>query len=490
MVGNLRSMPLANGAVFAGYRIIRLLGSGGMGEVYLVQHPRLPRKDALKVLPEEMTADSDFRDRFNREADLAARLFHSHIVGVHDRGEFEGRLWISMDYVEGTDAAQLMRDRYPAGMPVEEVFTTVTAVASALDYAHQRGLLHRDVKPANILLTRPDEEGERRILLADFGIARQLGDISGLTATNLTVGTVAYAAPEQLMGADIDGRADQYALAATAFHLLTGAPPYQHSNPVAVISQHLTAPLPKLSDHRPDLASLDEAMSTALSKNPDERFARCRQFAKALSEQASGAAISGRKTEAGVTVASPVAVPPKTSPGEAAASNKSWWARPATMVAVVAALLFIGTLIFVTIQLSGDDQTATPPTTTPATTPTTIPATTTPLTSSQISPPPPPPPPTATTTTTTATTTAPAQTVTVDKEKVASAVSDSLAKKVGYPPDSVTCPEDLEGVVGTELRCELVTGYDTYGVTVTVTSVKGTNVNFDIAVDDKPKQPQ
>jgi serine/threonine protein kinase, bacterial len=142
-------------------------------------------------------------------------LFHPHIVGVHDRGEFEGRLWISMDYVDGTDVAQLMRDRYPAGMPVAEVLTIVTAVAGALDYAHQRGLLHRDVKPANILLTRPDDEGERRILLADFGIARWLGDISGLTATNLIVGTVAYAAPEQLMGTDIDGRADQHPLAAS-----------------------------------------------------------------------------------------------------------------------------------------------------------------------------------------------------------------------------------------------------------------------------------
>ena len=125
-------------------------------------------------------------------------------------------------------------------MSEHDVCAIVTAVAGALDYANQRGLLHRDVKPANILLTEP-EDGERRVLLADFGIARQLAEVSGLTATNMTVGTVSYAAPEQLMGADIDGRADQYALAATAFHLLTGAPPYQHSNPVAVISQHLNA---------------------------------------------------------------------------------------------------------------------------------------------------------------------------------------------------------------------------------------------------------
>jgi serine/threonine-protein kinase len=253
-----------------------------MGDVYLTDHPRLPRRDALKILPAEtMTSDTEFRERFHREADLAATLWHPHIVGVHDRGEFEGHLWISMDYVDGTDAAHLVRDHYPAGVPIQDACAIVTAVADALDYAHQRGLLHRDVKPANILLAEP-EDGNRRILLADFGIARRHDDISGLTATNMTIGTVAYAAPEQLMGALIDGRADQYALAATAFHLLTGSPPYQHSNPVAVISQHLNASPPKLGDQRPDLAGLDEVLSKALAKDPGARFTRCRDFATAL----------------------------------------------------------------------------------------------------------------------------------------------------------------------------------------------------------------
>jgi serine/threonine protein kinase, bacterial len=142
--------------------------------------------------------------------------------------------------------------------------------------------LHRDVKPANILLTQC-VDGERRILLADFGIARQLGDIGGLTATNVAVGTVFYAAPEQLMGSVVDGRADQYALAATAFDLLTGLPPYQGSNPVAVISQHLTAAPPKLSSRRPELAYLDEVLVTALAKDPDDRFDRCRDLVTALS---------------------------------------------------------------------------------------------------------------------------------------------------------------------------------------------------------------
>ena len=133
----------------------------------------------------------------------------------------------------------------PTGMPPQEVAEIVTAVADALDYAHERNLLHRDVKPANILLANPDSR-DRRILLADFGIARWADDPSGLTATNMTVGTVSYAAPEQLMGEDLDGRSDQYALAATAFHLLTGSPPFPHSNPAVVISQHLGAAPPTI----------------------------------------------------------------------------------------------------------------------------------------------------------------------------------------------------------------------------------------------------
>jgi serine/threonine-protein kinase len=275
---------MGSGAKFAGYTILRPLGAGGMAEVYLVLHPRLPRRDVIKVLAEAITKDREFRERFNREADLAATLWHPHIVGVHDRGEFNGQLWISMDYVEGTDASRLVKERYTDGMPINEVCAILQAVAGALDYAHDRGLLHRDVKPANILLTHP-EDGERRILLADFGVARHLGDISGITETNVAVGTVAYAAPEQLTGANIDGRADQYALAATAFHLLTGAPPFQHSNPIAVISQHLHEDPPRLSDYRPDLEHLDEVFFKALAKDPEDRFARCRAFSGAVSEE-------------------------------------------------------------------------------------------------------------------------------------------------------------------------------------------------------------
>jgi serine/threonine-protein kinase len=239
-----------------------------MGEVYLVQHPRLPRHNAVKIMPTGTSSDAEFRERFGREADLAATLYHPHIVGVHDRGEFEGQLWISMDFVDGPDAGRLLSDRYPAGMAHEQVLPIVSAVAGALDYAHKRGMLHRDVKPANIMLTDLDDEGEQRILLADFGIARNLDDISGLTATNMTVGTVAYSAPEQLMGEDVDGRADQYALAATAYHLLTGCQLFPHSNRAVVIGRHLNALPPMVADLRPELGALDDVLSIALAKDP------------------------------------------------------------------------------------------------------------------------------------------------------------------------------------------------------------------------------
>jgi serine/threonine-protein kinase len=358
-----------------------------MADVYLAQHPRLPRRDALKVISEAVTADTDFRQRFHREADLAATLWHPNIVAVHDRGEFDSHLWISMDYVEGTDAAQLLKDHYPAGMPVQDVCAIVTAVADALDYAHTRGLLHRDVKPANILLTEP-EDGKRRILLADFGIARPLADISGLTATNFTVGTLAYAAPEQLMGAEIDGRTDQYALAATAFQLLTGTPPYQHSNPVAVISHHLNAALPKLRDQRPELAHLDHVLSTALAKDPVDRFDRCRDFATTLSERANVDAQRDRLTEGGVTVAartlgSPHAKRHSAIPQSTAAKSRprpedsppsaiertvanTWWRwRPILVGAAIAVVVFVAVATLIVVRRDNHAITS-PPTRTPA----------------------------------------------------------------------------------------------------------------------------
>lgn len=330
-------MPLAEGQVIAGYTVLRSLGAGGMGEVYLAQHPRLPRRDALKVLAAGVCADSEYRERFNREAEIAATLWHPHIVEVHDRGDVDGQLWIAMDYVDGIDAGRLLENEYPNGMPPDRAVRLVTAVAEALDYAHQKGLTHRDVKPANILISQPGSSDER-ILLADFGIARRGDDTSNLTGTDMTVGTVAYAAPEQLCGDTVDGRADQYALAATAYQLMTGTPPFQHSNPAVVISKHLTAVPPPIGDRRPELASLGPVFARALAKAPDDRFAKCVDFARAL---AHGVGVAGLPGDSGVTMA---AIP--VSGGRHSRAHAARRRRPGLIVAAVA-------LIAVVLALGG-----------------------------------------------------------------------------------------------------------------------------------------
>src|SRR5262245_12096699 len=186
-----------------------------------------------------------------------------------------------MDYVDGTDAGRLVRERHPRGMPEQDVWEIVTAVADALDFGHERRLLHRDVKPENILVTGSDGH-RRRVLLTDFGIARSIDDVSNLTDDNIAVGTISYIAPEQLLNKPLDGRADQYALGATTFHLLAGAPPFQDSNRAVVISHHLHTPPPRISDRRPDLAHLDAVLARALAKDPDERYPNCLAFARAL----------------------------------------------------------------------------------------------------------------------------------------------------------------------------------------------------------------
>ena len=345
-------MPLMEGQAFAGYTILRRLGSGGMGEIYLAQHPRLPRTDAIKVLPSQVSSDDEYQERFNREADIAATLWHPHIVTVHDRGESDGQLWISMDFVDGTDAARLLAERYPHGMPPDEVVRIVTAVAAALDYAHQRNLLHRDVKPANILLAQPDS-GDERVMLADFGIARWADDASGLTATNMTVGTVAYAAPEQLMGENIDGRADQYALAATAFHLLTGTPPFQHSNAAVVISQHLNTTPPAIGSRRPELSGLGPVFSKALAKAPQDRFETCMDFARTLDQQLNAVARDLGATDQ--TISAPVAAARRHH------KKRDVKIRPAVLTAAVLGVLLVGVSIVALLLFGRDEnQTATP----------------------------------------------------------------------------------------------------------------------------------
>lgn len=186
-----------------------------------------------------------------------------------------------MEFVDGTDAAHLLSELHPQGIPATELVDIVAGVAAALDYAHSRGVLHRDIKPANILIGAPDS-GDKRVMLADFGVARWIGKQNNLTGVDMTVGTVTYAAPEQLMGEEMDGHADQYALAATAYHLLTGTAPFTATNPAIVISQHLSSPPPAVADARPELSQFGPVFAKALAKNPRSRYETCSDFAAAL----------------------------------------------------------------------------------------------------------------------------------------------------------------------------------------------------------------
>ncbi len=358
-------VSLEAGQVFAGYTILRVLGGGAMGAVYLAQHPRLPRQDALKVLPADLTADPKYRAWFLREAEVVACLSHPHIVRIHDRGEHDGRFWISMDYVDGTDAARLLREQFSNGMPFDEALAIIAGVGSALDYAHHRGLLHRDVKPANVLLTQPNGQ-QRRVFLADFGIARPIDDVSGPTGTNVAVGTVAYAAPEQLRGEQVDGRADQYALACTAFHLLTGAPPFDHPNSMVVISQHVTAPPPSIGARRPELARLDPVFATAMAKEPSGRFGSCGEFVDQLSQHLSvaypdtpaspfaayaqdGPATDDTQPAAGVAVLPSPPAPP------------IWKRRPRVLIGALAGIvLLLAGAIFTGVKLTQHPKPAAP----------------------------------------------------------------------------------------------------------------------------------
>ncbi|WP_433658701.1 serine/threonine-protein kinase [Nocardia sp. CA-128927] len=269
---------LQTGDVFAGYVIKRVLGHGGMGTVYLAQHPRLPRLTALKLLKRELYSEVEIRRRFEREADLVAQLDHPNIVTVFDRGTEDQQLWISMQYVPGADASCADVNVLAPGRAVQIISDT----AIALDFAHANQVLHRDVKPANILLAKAPIGQPERVLLTDFGIAGVRGSDTTLSSKGSITATLAFGAPEQLMGQPLDDRADQYSLACTLFWLLTGEAPYPGRNPAAVVNSHLYAPLPVLSRMRPGLPpTLDGVLARAMAKRPADRFADCAQFAAA-----------------------------------------------------------------------------------------------------------------------------------------------------------------------------------------------------------------
>lgn len=271
----------AVGSRIAGYRIEERIGRGGMAEVFRAVDERLGRQVALKVLAPQLSRDEAFRLRFIRESRVAAAVDDPHIISVYEAGEADGLLFIAMRYVRGGDVKSLII-REGALRP-ERVAAIVSSIASALDAAHAAGLVHRDVKPGNILLESSADRSDD-VYLADFGVTKLSVDPGEITATGQFVGTLDYIAPEQIEGRSVDGRTDQYALACTAFEMLSGSPPFERDQSVALMWAHLSETPPRLTSLRPELSSaVDEVFAQAMAKSPASRFATCGQFAEALS---------------------------------------------------------------------------------------------------------------------------------------------------------------------------------------------------------------
>ena len=270
------------GAQIASYQLEEEIGRGGMAVVYRARDVRLGRWVALKVLAQDYAQDEAFRQRFIRESRTAASVDHPNIIPIFDAGEAGGVLYIAMRYVAGQDVHSLLHSAGP--LPVARALGIVSQVASALDAAHACGLVHRDVKPANMLLGGGADTGRAdHIYLSDFGISKQLNATSSLTMTGQVLGTLNYLAPEQIEGRQVDGRADAYALACTAFELLAGSPPFRRDENMAVMWAQLNAAPPQLTSLRPDLPpAVDRVLARGLAKSPAERFPSCVAFSAAL----------------------------------------------------------------------------------------------------------------------------------------------------------------------------------------------------------------
>jgi len=347
-------MRLSPGSVFAGYRIEAVAGRGGMGIVYLATELALERPVALKLVADQLAFDSSFSERFERESRLAASIDHPNVIPVYGAGEEHGTLYIAMRYVEGTDlrallaAAGALEHRRAAHM--------VAQIGQALDAAHARGLVHRDVKPANILIAERDHA-----YLTDFGLTKRSASDSGLTRTGEFVGTLDYIAPEQLKGERVDARSDVYALGCVLYEALTGSVPFPTDTDAAKLWAHMSDPPPSVAAARPDAPlEFEEVVRRALAKDPGERYPSAgdlgqavlaasegRPLPKLTGEVATGAA-AGEADDETVGAAVPVVSPPE-GEGALSASRRSEtgetpprFRRRARQLGAVGAVLALG----------------------------------------------------------------------------------------------------------------------------------------------------
>jgi serine/threonine protein kinase len=409
-LSSLSGWDIPVGTEIAGYRISGVIGRGGMSVVYAAEHVGLGRTVALKLLSATLASDPSFRERFTRESRLAATLDHPNIIQVYDAGEADGFLYIAMRHVDGVDLGTLIERSGP--LPLGTTLFYIDQIASALDQAHAQGLIHRDVKPANILIARNSD----RAFLTDFGVVKQASS-QGLTKTGFFLGTFEYAAPEQIEGRAVDGRTDVYALGCVLYQCLSGEPPFKAATEGTVIHAHLVEPPPKLSTKRPDLPlGINDVIATAMAKAMDDRYRGGGEFAKALRAAALGTSTEERRVVVPPTVHSPVTptegatltptgaatVPPAqpptalapqaamgdtggeppaggppSEPGKPPREPRSVTLSTGRMLAIGAAILaLIAAAVILAVVLSGGDDTTNAATPTDTTQPTTTAATT------------------------------------------------------------------------------------------------------------------
>jgi DNA-binding beta-propeller fold protein YncE len=326
------------GTRLAGYRIQALLGQGGMGVVYLAEQLGPRRPVALKLLSAPVAGGAGFRERFLRESELAAAIDHPNVLPVYDAGETDGVLWIAMRHVDGLDLGALLAREGPL---VPQLALAIGGqVADALDTAHARGLVHRDVKPGNVLLAMEEGGSVTHAWLADFGLTRRIGGARRLTVSGQVLGTIDYVAPEQVEGGQVDGRADQYALGCVLFECLTGVVPFRRDSELAVLWAHVNDPPPGIGEYRPDLpAAVDDVIGRALAKAPGDRHPSCAALVTAAEAALAGSAPAAVRPRVGRPAGRRTGRGRRRRPGPAGLVRRPVVLLAATVVVLVAVVV-------------------------------------------------------------------------------------------------------------------------------------------------------
>jgi serine/threonine-protein kinase len=387
------------GDEFAGYRLEEMIGHGGMSIVYRARHLELERSVALKLLAPDLSEDPAFQERFIRESRLAAGLDHPNVIPIYEAGQENGVFYIAMRYVPGSNLKALLRRTGP--LDGATAISVIGQIASALNAAHEKGLVHRDVKPANVLIVEgAGADDSNHVYLSDFGIAKQRA--SNVTRTGMFIGTAEYASPEQIEGKELDGRSDVYSLGCVLYQCLTGNPAYEKDSEVALIYAHLLEPPPSTRTARPELSPvIDDVIAKAMAKNPDDRYATARELAaavrQALTSPAADAPPASTPEPAAVTAGAPMpavqaaAAPPAVGtplaapPGPPAApemppahdqaappparSSGTVSRKRLGIAAAIVALGIVGAVLAVVLSSGGGDSAASTQTTTQQTTP-------------------------------------------------------------------------------------------------------------------------